>query len=83
MQSDKLKAAFSTVLGVDSSVDFEQLTYGLTPGWDSVAHMSLIAEIEAEFDIMLATMDVIGMNSYPKAREIVSRYGIQFDDARG
>jgi len=31
-----------------------------TPGWDSVAHMRLVAEIESAFDIMMDTEDVIG-----------------------
>jgi len=73
---DKLKQAFVDVLGVNPDTDFESMAYGQTPGWDSVAHMNLIAEIETTFDIMLATADVIGMSTFPKAREIVARNGI-------
>ena len=75
---DKLKNAFGNVLGVRPDGDFESLAYGQTPGWDSVAHMALIAEIETVFDIMLATDDVIGMSSFTKAKEIVSRNGVSF-----
>jgi acyl carrier protein len=75
---DKLKGAFATVLGVDLNGDFESMAYGQTPGWDSVAHMALIAEIEAAFDIMLPTDDVIGMSSFAKAKEIVVRNGADF-----
>ncbi len=76
---DKLKDAFVQVLNVSPQDDFDSMTYGQTPGWDSVAHMSLIAAIENEFDVMLPTDDVIGMNSFLKAREIVSRNGVAFD----
>jgi acyl carrier protein len=76
---EKLKGAFVTVLGVNGDGDFESLAYGQTQGWDSVAHMALIAEIENAFDIMLPTDDVIGLSSFPKAKEIVSRKGISFD----
>jgi acyl carrier protein len=76
---EKLKGAFVNVLGVNASDDFESIAYGDTPGWDSVAHMALISEIETAFDIMLATDDVIGMSSFLKAKEIVARNGITFD----
>ncbi len=75
---ERLKSAFVTVLGVDPEADFETMAYGETPGWDSVAHMALISEIETAFDIMLPTDDVIGMSSFLKAKEIVARNGVRF-----
>lgn len=57
---------------------YENLAYGSTQGWDSVAHMGLVAEIENTFDVMLATDDVIDLSSFPKAKEILGKYGIQF-----
>jgi acyl carrier protein len=75
---EKLKNAFVNVLGVSPDDDFESMAYGRTPGWDSVAHMALIAEIEAAFDIMLATDDVIGMSNFLKAKETVARNGVSF-----
>jgi acyl carrier protein len=75
---EKLKSAFIEALHVSPDDDFESMAYGQTPGWDSVAHMTLIAEIETAFDIMLATDDVIGMSSFHKAKEIVARSGVTF-----
>jgi acyl carrier protein len=75
---EKLKKAFVNALGVSPDDDFESMAYGQTPGWDSVAHMVLIAEIEAAFDIMLPTDDVIGMGSFLKAKDIVARNGASF-----
>jgi acyl carrier protein len=74
MQIEKLKAAFGRALPIAPDGDFEDLQYAVADGWDSVAHMQLIAEIEHEFDIMLSTEDVVGMSSFGKAREIVARY---------
>jgi acyl carrier protein len=51
--------------------------YGKTPGWDSVAHMSLVAEIENSFDIMLDSDDVIDMSSFGKAKEILAKYDVK------
>ena len=75
---DKLKNAFVNALGVSPDCDFESIGYGLTSGWDSVAHMLLISEIEEAFDITLPTEDVIEMSSFQKAREIVARCGVSF-----
>ena len=75
---EKLKDTFVKVLGVSPDSDFESMAYGQTPGWDSVAHMALIAEIETAFDIMLATEDVIGMRNFMKAKEIITQNGVSF-----
>lgn len=75
---EKLKNAFINVLGVSPDDDFDLMAYGQTSGWDSVAHMALISEIETAFDIMLATDDVIGMSSFLKAKEVVARNGVSF-----
>lgn len=76
---DRLKTAFSSSLGLSPNTDYNSLAYAQTKGWDSVAHMSLVAEIENTFDIMLATEDVIDMSSFGKAKEIVSKHGVSLD----
>ena len=79
----KLRTTFIETLGLDEDFDLESLTYRGIPEWDSVAHMQLIGEIETAFDIMLDTDDVIDMSSFVKAREIVSKYGVDLDVAPG
>lgn len=76
---DELKAVFATATGVATDADFEAVAYGLTDGWDSVAHMALVAEIESKFDILLETDDVISLSSFPAARQILGKYGVMFD----
>lgn len=76
--NDKLKNAFQTALGMPSDSDFENAKYGETEGWDSAAHMALVAEIESAFDIMLDTDEVIGMSSFPVARGIIEKHGVRF-----
>ena len=55
--------------------DFE---YNSIPEWDSVGHMSLIAELEDVFDIMLEMDDIIDFSSYKKGFELVAKYGVDF-----
>ena len=74
----KLRRAFADGLKIsEESVD-ESLQYASTPGWDSIAHMALIASLDATFDIMLDTGDVLDLSSYSKAREILRKYGVEF-----
>jgi acyl carrier protein len=75
---EKLRLAFTEGLGMDAARVRDDLQYG-NPGWDSVGHMALVAAIERKFDLMLETDDVIGMSSFAKAKEIVSKYGITFE----
>ena len=77
--TQQLESAFVEVLGIDPGSDFDKLAYGCTQGWDSTAHMALVAEIEAKFDIMLSTDDLIAMSTFDKAKEIVRKYGIVFN----
>jgi len=75
---EKLRGAFVEALGLAAApADFESLTYRGIAEWDSVAHMQLVAAIEAAFELMLDTDDVIGMSSYGKAREIVGKHGVE------
>ncbi len=73
----RLKKVFATALGVALD-DFESLEYRGIQEWDSVAHMVLVGQLEAEFDVMLDTDEVIGMSSFKKAREILAGHGVDF-----
>ncbi|MCD6048121.1 MAG: acyl carrier protein [Gammaproteobacteria bacterium] len=72
----RLKEVFSRVFSVPVETINDDVKYRETKNftWDSIMHMSLIAEIENEFGIMLETDDVIDMSSFLKAKEIVAKY---------
>ena len=46
--------------------------------WDSIGHMSMIAELEEIFDIMMDTEDIIDFSSFEKGKEILSKYDVAF-----
>ena len=47
--------------------------------WDSVGHMTLIAALEDEFDIMMDTDDIIDFESYEKGIEIMKKYQVSLE----
>jgi acyl carrier protein len=72
--NNKLKSIFAASLDINESLVTDALRYAEIPQWDSVAHMALIAAIEEGFDIMIDTEDVIDMNSFEKAKQIVAKH---------
>lgn len=53
------------------------LNYQAVPLWDSVGHMTLVANLEDAFDIMMETDDIIDLSSYEKGKEILKKYDVE------
>ena len=81
MSEAKVIACFANALGVSKEIITNNLTYNSIPEWDSIGHMSLIAALESEFDIMLDTDDIIDMSSVAKCKEILLQYGVKISHA--
>ena len=71
---EKIDAVFKEVIGIDSSVDRATLIYNETDGWDSLAHMNLIAGLEEAFDCMLEMDDILDMSRHDTVGEIMAKY---------
>lgn len=76
---EKYINAFVEALEVKAEV-VPGLEYQGIPEWDSVGHMSLVAEIEDAFDIMMDTDDIIDFSSYEKGIEILKKYEVEMED---
>lgn len=74
----KLREIFADALQIDTELVTDNLSYNGIPEWDSIAHMTLIAEIDDAFDTMLDTDDVLELSSFAKAKEILAKYDVQF-----
>lgn len=55
------------------------LKYQAVPLWDSVGHMTLVANLEDTFDIMMETDDIIDLSSYEKGKEILKKYDVTIE----
>lgn len=71
--------SFATALAIPAEKVTDDLVYNSIPQWDSIAHMTLVAELESRFDVMMDTDDIIDMSSVGKARDILGKYGVAFD----
>ena len=67
---DKYDAIFIEVFEIDLSDLTDDLEYQSIRSWDSVGHMSLMAELEDEFDIMLEMDDIVDFGSYKRIAEL-------------
>lgn len=76
--TEKLISAFVEALQIKSAQVTDDLEYNSIKEWDSVAHMTLVAALEEQFDIMLDTDDIIDMSSVGKSKEILSKYDVSF-----
>jgi len=76
---NKLKESFSKALNISVESINKDLLYQSIPQWDSISHMVLISQLEEDFDVSIDTDDVIDLSSFKKAKEILSKFGVNFD----
>lgn len=73
---EKYENLFVEVLGAEKE-SLPGLVYQSIPDWDSVGHMTLVAEIESVFDIFMDIDDVINFSSFEKGKEILKKYDLE------
>ncbi|MDI2127385.1 acyl carrier protein [Yinghuangia seranimata] len=74
--NDRLKNVFAYALDLDGDTDIESLRYREIDKWDSLGHMALVAAIEDEFDVQFDTDQVIDMNAYKVAYDMLRELGV-------
>lgn len=73
------KEIFCSVFNVTDSDLNNLFTFHDVESWDSIAHFTLISELEDAFDVMFDTEDILHYGSYLNGIEILKRYGVEFD----
>lgn len=76
--SEKYKRIFAETFNVDLS-EVENLKFKEYPEWDSVGHVTLIANMEEGFGVALSPDDMLDLNSYAAGIQILRKYGIDID----
>ena len=70
----KIDAIFADVIGINPKNSIKPLIYNETEGWNSVAHMILVAALEEEFSCLLEMDDILSMSSYEATIKIMEKY---------
>lgn len=70
-------SCFKSSLSIDQ-VNWDNLEYNSVPEWDSIGHMSLIAELEEKFKISIDTDDIVDFSSFKKGKIILKKYKVEF-----
>mgnify|MGYP006176001677 CR=1 FL=1 len=74
---NKYNQAFVESLSIDET-KLKGLKFNEIPEWDSIGHMSLMSELEEEFNISLETEDIVEFGSFKKGIEILEKYKVKF-----
>jgi acyl carrier protein len=72
----KLIEIFRVVLDVDDDFDVRTARRIVNANWDSLAHTSLVAAIESEFNVALESVDMERMTSYAAVKLMLEERGL-------
>ena len=70
----KLDNLIRSVLNLQNDQDLNNVEYGNTPGWDSMAQFQLVAEIEDVFKISFTSHQLEHATSYVTLKEIIIKH---------
>ena len=76
---EKYNKVFCDALNVTENALNDSFTFKLVPQWDSVSHLSLITELEDEFDILFEPTDILHFGSYENGKSILKKYGVDIE----
>jgi acyl carrier protein len=72
--TDTVAAAFRKAMRLDDSFAIaDGMSFDDIPGWDSIGHMNLVAELESAFGISLDMDEIVAIDSVKSVRDIVTR----------
>ena len=75
---EKYENIFMDLFQIEKEDLNEEFTFEKIDKWDSVIHLSLIAELEDAFGILFETDDILNYGSYLNGIQILKKYGVEF-----
>lgn len=77
MSIEKYDSIFMECFGIGQDQLGPDLEYQSIAEWDSVGHMTMIADIEDAFEVTIDIDDIIAFSSYEEGKKILERYDVQ------
>ncbi|KAB2847251.1 MAG: acyl carrier protein [Melioribacteraceae bacterium] len=73
---NKLESLISDVFSYQQAETDTEIVFQDLESWDSLTHMNFVVAVEQEFNLELTADEIIEMQSYTKAKEILSKRGV-------
>ena len=67
-----LQELVRAVLELPADADVTSAAQGISPTWDSLAHVTLMTALESEFDLEIDLDDSLGLTSYDAIRQYMA-----------
>lgn len=80
MNKRKYLAVFIEVFNVGEDELNDSFTFSEVKAWDSFTHLTLIGELEAAFDVMFETDDILHFGGFINGMSILAKYGVDFEN---
>ena len=80
MNLEKYNEIFKSVFGVQDSELNSGFVFGAVESWNSLAHLTLISELEDAFDVLFETEDILHFGGYENGKRILKSYGVDFGE---
>lgn len=73
----RVEQVIGRVFKVDSDELDDSSSRDTIKGWDSMAHLTLILELETEYKVSIAIADAMEMVSVEKIKQLLRNYGVR------
>lgn len=77
---EKYRNIFMNIFDVGNEELNETFNFKSIEKWDSFRHLTLIGELESEFDVIFESEDILNFIGYLNGIKILTRYGIDFEE---
>ncbi len=72
----KLKGILAKVLLIDENMISDDMSRKKVEEWDSMAHLMLVSEIEADFQVSISDDDIMEIQTVGDIRRILKKLGV-------
>lgn len=73
----KLHEVIAKALTVPVTEVSDELEYQGIPEWDSLTHLTLVSELENNYNVAIEMEDILEMGSVTKVKETLKKYGVE------
>lgn len=70
---DALAQLFAEALKISSQQIIDSMAFGETPGWDSLAHIHLMEELERRYGVTIGDEELLELTTVARVRDYLDK----------